>query len=99
MDIHSANFQLFFLPVPALWLLMGANSTNAVNDGKWQSHPWQGYGARFPTWRSEFTRVTQREQVGGERIRTMQVFVLLPIMKEIEYWMGHIQRFSVSVNA
>ena len=40
-----------------------------------------------------------REQVGGERIRTVQVFVLLPIMKEIEYWMGHIQRFSVSVNA
>lgn len=37
------------------------------------------------------TRHARRE---GERIRTVQMFVLLPIMKEIEYWMGHIQRLA-----
>jgi hypothetical protein len=30
----------------------------------------------------------------GERIRTRPMFVLLPIMKEIKYWVGHIQRLA-----
>jgi len=78
---------------------MGANSTNAVNDGNWLSHPWQGYGARFPTWRSEFTRVTQGGQVEGERIKNHADDRITTDYERDRVLDGTYTAFSVSVNA